>query len=149
MTHGDWADLPRKEARGLRWGEGGGEKVNAGTVFAGVQAEADGGFGVVGKFCAPVEVDGGIRFARGDDLDSAGGEQGTEADVEREVGGFFELATVEMGAGIVTAVGCIEDDDEAGAGAGAGAGAAGGSDGGAVARSTEKIERVRREEKTR
>ncbi len=90
--------------------------MNARTVFAGVQAETDGGFGVVGNFCALVEVDGGIRFARGDDLDSAGGEQGTEADVEREVGGLFELATVEMGADIVTAVGRIEDDYEAGSG---------------------------------
>ena len=106
--------LPRQETRGLRRREGGGEEMNSGAVFAGVQTEADSGFGVVGKFCAPVEVDGGIRFARGDDLDSAGSEQGTEADVECEVGGFFELAAIEVGAGVVTAMGCVEDDYEAG-----------------------------------
>jgi hypothetical protein len=46
-----------------------------------MQAEADGGLGVVGKFCTPVEIDGGIRFSYGDDLNSPGGEQGTESDV--------------------------------------------------------------------
>ena len=63
-----------------------------------------------------VEVDGGVGFAGGDDLDAAGGQQGAEADIEGEVDGFFELAAVEVGAGIVAAVGGIEDDDETGGG---------------------------------
>ena len=94
-----------------------------------------GGFGVVGNFGAPVEVDGGVGFARGDDLDAAGGEQGAQADVEGEVDGFFELAAVEVGAGIVAAVGCIEDYDEAGVGRG-GAGRRGGADGCCAGRAT-------------
>ena len=89
--------------------------MNSGAVFTGVQTDTDSGFGVIGKFCAPVDVDGGIRFACSDDLDSAGSEQGTEADVECEVGGFFELAAIEMGPGVVTAMGRVEDDYEAGA----------------------------------
>ena len=92
--------------------------MNSGAAFAGVEAEADSGVGVVGKFCAPVEVDGGVGFARGDDLDSAGGQKGTEADVEGEVDGFFQLAAVELGAGIVATVGGIEHDNEARAGGG-------------------------------
>ena len=90
--------------------------MNAGAVFAGVQTEADSGIGVVGNLRAPIEVNGYIRFACGDDLDSTGGEKGTEADVEREVGGFFQLAAIEMCTGVVAAVGCVEDDDEAGRG---------------------------------
>jgi len=81
-----------------------------------MQTQTDGGLCVVGDFCAPVEVNRCVGFACCDDLNSPGGEQGTEADVEREVGGFFELATVEMGADIVTAVGRIEDYYEAGSG---------------------------------
>ena len=90
--------------------------MNTGAAFAGVQAEADGGFGVVGKLCASVEVDGGVGLTRGDDLDAAGGKQGAEADVQGEIGGFFELAAVEVGAGVVAAVGRIEHYDEAGSG---------------------------------
>ena len=90
--------------------------MNSGAAFAGVEAEADGRPGVVGQFCAPVEVDGCVGLPRGDDLDSASVEKGTEADAEREVGRFFELAAVEMGARIFAAMGCVEDDNEAGDG---------------------------------
>ena len=86
------------------------------AAFAGVQTEARGGVGVVGKFGTSVEVDGCIRLARGDDLDSASVEKGTEADVEREVDGLLELTAVEVGTGVVTAMGCVEDDDKAGGG---------------------------------
>ena len=88
--------------------------MNSGAALAGVEAEAGCGIGVVGKFSAPIQVDGNIGFARGDDLDSASGEKGAQADIQREVGGFFELSAVEMSTGIVAAVGCIEDYDETG-----------------------------------
>ena len=51
--------------------------------------------------------------------------QGTQPDAEGEIGGLFELAAVEVCAGVVAAVGCIEDDDKpwcAGAGIGCCAG---------------------------
>ena len=86
------------------------------AVFAGVQAKADGGIGMVGKFCAPIDVDRCIRFARGDDLDSPSGEKGTEADIEREVDGFFQLTAVEMSTSVIAAMGSIEDYDKAGGG---------------------------------
>jgi hypothetical protein len=87
--------------------------MNSGAVFAGVETEADSGVGVVGKFGAPVEVDGCIRLAGGDDLDSASVQKGTEADVEGEVGGFLKLATIEVGTDILATVRCVEDDNEA------------------------------------
>ena len=54
--------LPRRETGGLRGRQGRSEEMNAGAAFTGMQAEADTGFGVVGEFCAPVEVDGGSRI---------------------------------------------------------------------------------------
>ena len=113
-----WAVFQAMKRVGCAGGERGGEDVNAGAALAGVQAEADSGVGVVGDFRAVVEINGRIGLARGDDLDAASGEQGAEADAEGEVDGFFELAAVEVGAGVVTAMGGVEDDNEARCGRG-------------------------------
>jgi hypothetical protein len=90
--------------------------MHAGAAFAGMEAEADRGVGVIGKGGALVEVERGVGLAGGDDLNAAGGEEGTEADVEGEVGGLFELAAVEVSSGIVATVGGVEEDYEAGGG---------------------------------
>jgi hypothetical protein len=47
-----------------------------------MDAEAGLSPGVVGGLCAAVEVDGGVGFAGGDDLEAARGEQRTQADAK-------------------------------------------------------------------
>lgn len=81
-----------------------------------MKAKTDGRVGVVGKGGALVQVEGSVGLAGGDDLDATRGEQGAEADVEGEVGGFFELTAIEVSAGVVATVGCVEEDDETGGG---------------------------------
>ena len=88
--------------------------MNSGTALAGVQAQAGCGIGMIGKLRALVEIDGGVGFSRGDDLDPTSGEKGAQADVEGEVGVLFELTAVKMSSGVVAAVRSVEDDNEAG-----------------------------------
>ena len=125
VIHGAWAVFHARKRVGCCGREGRREEMHAGAAFAGVEAEADGGVGVVGKGGALVEVEGGVGLARGDDLNAASGEQGTEADVEGEVGGLFELAAVEVSTGVVAPMGGVEEDDEAGCGWGGGGGSGG------------------------
>jgi len=93
--------------------------VDAGAGLRGVEAEAGLGVGVVGDLRAAVWVDGGVGLAGGEDLDAARAEQGTEADAEGEGECFFRLIE-EMAAWVVTAVGGVEEDEEAGLGRGGG-----------------------------
>jgi hypothetical protein len=78
-----------------------------------VQGEACLGVGVVGDFCAAVGVDGGVGIVGGDDLDAARAEERAKASGKDEGKGFFRLAGAEMAAGVVAAVGCVQDHDEA------------------------------------
>jgi hypothetical protein len=91
--------------------------MDASAGLSGVEAEAGLGVGVVGDLGAAVGVEGGVGLAGGDDLDAARAEKGTETDAEGEGEGLFGL-TEEMAAGVVTAVGGIEDDEKAGLGRG-------------------------------
>ena len=116
MIHGAWAVFHARKRVGCCGREGRREEMHACAAFAGVQAQTHGGVGVVGKGGALVEVKGGVGLARGDDLNATSGEQGAQADIEGEVGGLFELTTVEMSAGVVAPVGGVEEDDEAGGG---------------------------------
>ncbi len=110
--------FPGGEAGGLSGGERRSKKVNAGTAFRSVEAQAGLGPGVVGDFSAAVEVDGGVGLARGEDLDAARGQEGTQPDAEGEGVGLFQLAVAQAAAGVVSAVSGIEDDQEGGRGSG-------------------------------
>ena len=121
--------LPGNEARGVGGGERGGEDVDAGAGLRGVQAEAGLGVGVIGELGAAVVADVGVGFAGGEDVDAAGGKQGAEADAEGEGDVLFRLGgagcVFERAAGVVAAMGRVEDDDEAVGGGGRGLGEGG------------------------
>ena len=78
--------LPCEEACLCCGRQGRREEMHAGPAFAGVEAETHGGVGVVGDCGALVEVKGGVGFPRGDHLNAASGEQGTQPDAESEIG---------------------------------------------------------------
>jgi hypothetical protein len=103
---------------GLGGSERRGVEVDAGAALGGMEAEAGGGVGVVGDFSAAIGFNDGVGFAGGDDGDAAGGEQRAETDAEGEGEGFFGLSGArwigEVATDVVAAVGCIEEDYEAG-----------------------------------
>ena len=88
--------------------------MNSGTALAGVETKAGCGIGMIGNFCAPVQVNGSVRLSGGDNLDATGGEERTQPGVEGEICVLFELTAIEMSTGIVAAVGGIQNDDKAG-----------------------------------
>jgi hypothetical protein len=88
--------------------------MNSGTALAGVETKAGCGIGMIGNFCAPVQVNGSVRLSGGDNLDATGGEERTQPGVEGEICVLFELTTIEMSTGIVAPVGSVEYDDKAG-----------------------------------
>lgn len=77
-----------------------------------MEDEAELGFGVVGKGGTLVRVQGCVGFAGGDDGESAGGEEGAEADAEGQGDGLFRLAVGQSCTGISAAVGRIEHNHE-------------------------------------
>jgi hypothetical protein len=85
-----------------------------------VKAEAGGSVGVVGDLGAAGRVDGRVGLAGGDDGDAASGEQGTEADAEGEGVGFLGArragGVFEGAAGVVAAMGRVENYNEPGGG---------------------------------
>ena len=88
------------------------------ATFRGVKGETGGGVGVVGDFGAFGGVECDVGLTGGDDRDASGGEQGAEADAEGEGVGWFRSGRAggvgQDAAGVVAAVGCVEEDDAAG-----------------------------------
>jgi len=118
--------------------------MNSGTALAGVETKAGCGIGMIGNFCAPVQVNGSVRLSGGDNLDATGGEERTQPGVEGEICVLFELTTIEMSTGIVAPVGSVEYDDKAGWGRRGRLGSWGRS--GRLLRDTEKSKRNNGEE---
>ncbi len=87
--------------------------MDSGPALTGMQAEAHACVGVVGDLGALVHFDRSVGFARGDDEDAAGAQQGPQPDAEREVGSFFKLAAIEVSAGIVSTVSRVQHHDKA------------------------------------
>ena len=87
--------------------------MNACAAFGGVEADADGGIGVFGDGRALVEIERGVRLTCSDDLHTASGKLRPKADVEGEIGRFLELTAIQVCAGVVAAVGRVDEDNEA------------------------------------
>jgi hypothetical protein len=81
-----------------------------------MQAYAGSGVGVIGEFRAAIQIDEGVVFACGHNLEATSVQQRSQTNAEGEIGRFFELSAGEMSSGIVAAVGCIDHDDKTGSG---------------------------------
>ncbi len=92
--------------------ERGGDDVHAAAAVGGVQDEAGGGMSVIDDLGALIggEDYGRVGLACGQDRETAGGEESAKAGGEGEGDIFFEEIAGQVGTGVGTAVGRVDED---------------------------------------
>lgn len=86
--------------------------MDAGAGGGGMEDDAGGWRGAVGELGALIGVKVLVGLAGGGDLNSARGEERTQADAEGEVDVFLDGGRVDARAGVVAAVGRVDEDEE-------------------------------------